>query len=119
MEILNTACGKTIETNCEAEDILNLLSKVANAGLLEKPVRVRCKATGEDTWGHCDTSFDEAGISEGHDIVISVLNDGLLAHELAHALTNEQLSFAELKQIDPHGSVFCRALTIIVETLEG
>ena len=116
---LNTACGKDIKQNCDAEDILSLLDKVAKASLLIKPLRVRCRATGENTWGHCDTDFNEAGEAQGHDIIISVLNDGLLAHELAHALVNEQLSFDELKQIDPHGSVFWRALTIIVETLEG
>jgi len=118
-EILNTAYGKTVETTMDAEETMAALTKIAEAGLLTKPLRLRCKETGEDTWGHCDTDFDEDGEALGHDIIISVLNDGLLAHEIAHALVNETLTYDELKVLNPHGSVFCEALTIVVKTLEG
>jgi len=115
---LRAAYGKTVKSNCDASGLMNLLNKVAKAGLLEKPLRVRVKDAGPDAHGYCDSDFDEDGTACGHDIVISCMNDGLLAHELAHALTAETLTYDDLKVLNPHGSVFQRALTIIIETFE-
>lgn len=115
---LRAAYGKTVEANCEPDEFLALLGKVGKAGLIEKPIRVRKRDAGDDAHGYCDTNFDADGNALGHDIVVCCLNDGLLAHELAHALVAETLSYDELKVLNPHGSVFQRALTIIIETFE-
>lgn len=118
MKKLTAAYGKTVKADCSAEDYFAILNTVGKAGLVTKPIRVRVKDAGKDNHGYCDTSFDENGEAEGHDIVTCCLSKSLLSHEISHAVCNELLTYDELKELNPHGSVYQRCLTIVTKLLE-
>lgn len=117
MEQLTAAYGRKPEHNLKPHEVKSLLEAVGRSGLIECPYRVRLVQSTE-YHGQCTTDFDDEGAAYGHDIEITALNDSLLAHELAHAVANELLLYEELKDLNPHGSVFCECLTRVTEIFE-
>lgn len=118
METLNAAYGKNHEANMTPSETLELMQKVADAKLTAKPYRVRM-TTSNEFYGECETDFNENGEAEGHEIRLTLLNDGILAHELAHARTNEKYGYHTMKTENAHGSKFQESLTEIVKVLEA
>lgn len=115
---LRAASGKNVEDNMNAEETLALLQKIADTGLLEKPMRVRKVVDNGDFWGETETDWSEDGKEvNGHDVKLTRLNDGLLLHEAAHAIAAEQLTFEEAQELDPHGILFQEALTTLMKRI--
>lgn len=118
MKVYASAYGKNVEDNMDADRAKELMEKVGRAGLIACPYRVRLLRDAGDYYGECETDFNEEGTVQGHDIVLTVMNDAVLAHELAHALTNETYDYDYLASHDHHGSHFYESLTTIVKTME-
>lgn len=114
-EILKDDCGKRPAANLEPPEVLRLMNKVMNAKLVTAPYRIKMIES-EVVHGCCETVLNEDGTVAGHDIGITVANDGLIAHELAHARVNELYKPEEIS--NRHGVEFHRALLEIIESIE-
>lgn len=116
MKRLCSAYGRNLETNVTPDEVVELMEAVRKSGSVSKPYRVSLNPT--ENWGDCETMFDKDGKAQGHDITLSVLNDELLLHELAHAATNEEYGYHYMKDRRPHGTEFQRNLFRLTNTYE-
>ena len=116
-DIITGAYAKNVTANIESADVQRILEVAVD--IIDCPIHIVRVAPNEEFHGECETRFDGYGFAVEHVIKLAVLNDGVLCHELGHALANETLNYDELVHLDGHGAHFCEAVAMIVKRLEG